>query len=400
MQRGKVIDYASRQLKEHEKNYPTHDLELAVVRNINNHQRRWLNLLKDYDLEILYHPGKANVVADALSRKNLVPSLQVKSLRMILANDFLEKLGEVKIEEIVNHKHEERIHGKTKPIIPGMHRLLYFQGRVWVPKLGGHHAVLLDEVHKLKYSIHPGATKMYIDLKKVYWWPDMKRDVVNIGMPPYKMLCGRRCRTPICWSEVGQKEVGGTEVVLEMNQKIDVIRARLKEAQDRQKSYADKRRRPIEFNEGDMVMLKVSPWRGVIRFRKRGKIAPQFSGPFKVLARVDDSIWVPLREITLNDKLKYVEDQFVILDEKVKEIQNKRMRTYKVQWHHRKGSECTWESDEFLLEHLPSLHAVWIAGTRSGLSGGELIRVRDWPSLLVADFEKALFGKGPDGHAH
>ncbi|XP_071727146.1 uncharacterized protein [Rutidosis leptorrhynchoides] len=133
---------------------------------------------------------------------------------------------------------------------------------------------------------------------------------------------GRRCRTPICWGEVGQKNIGGTDVVPETNQKIDVIRARLKVAQDRQKLYADKRRRPIEFNEGDMVMLKVSQWKGVIRFRKRRKLAPLFIRPFKVLARylADDSMWVPLNEITLNNKLEYVEDPVSILDEKIKEI--------------------------------------------------------------------------------
>ncbi|XP_071708981.1 uncharacterized protein [Rutidosis leptorrhynchoides] len=122
-----------------------------------------------------------------------------------------------------------------------------------------------------------------------------------------------------------------------MNQKIDVIRARLKAAQDRKKSYADKRRRPIEFKEGDMVMLKVSPWRGCL---------------------ADDSMWVRLNEITLNNKLEYVEEPVAILDEKVKEIRNKSMRTYKVQSRHRKGSECTWESEDFVKEHLPSLHAV------------------------------------------
>ncbi|XP_071694745.1 uncharacterized protein [Rutidosis leptorrhynchoides] len=190
-------------------------------------------------------------------------------------------------------------------------------------------------------------------------------------MPPYELLYGRRCRTPICWVKVGQKKFGGTEVVLEMNQKIDVIRARLKAAQDRQKWYSEKNRRPIEFQVGNMMKLKVSPWKGVIRFQKRGKFAPWIIGPFKVLARVgevsyrlelpeelarihktfhvsylckclaDDSMWVPLNEVTLNNKLEYVEEPITILDEKVKVIRNKRIRTYKVQWRHRKGSECT-----------------------------------------------------------
>ncbi|XP_071719477.1 uncharacterized protein [Rutidosis leptorrhynchoides] len=89
----------------------------------------WLR--EDYDLEILYHPGKGNVVADALSRKNQVPNLQVKSLRMILSNDFLAKLDEVQIEAIVNHKREERIQRQTESIVLGTHGLLCFQGQYW-----------------------------------------------------------------------------------------------------------------------------------------------------------------------------------------------------------------------------------------------------------------------------
>ncbi|XP_071694987.1 uncharacterized protein [Rutidosis leptorrhynchoides] len=137
------------------------------------------------------------------------------------------------------------------------------------------------------------------------------------------------------------KEVGGTELVLEMNQKID-IHARLKAAQDRQNSYVVKRRRPIEFNEGDMVMLKVSPWKGIIRFQKWGKHSHRFIGPFKVLSRVGDRLELPegiagihnafhvsylrkclsdesmgllLNEITLNDKLEYVVEPVAILNQ-------------------------------------------------------------------------------------
>ncbi|XP_071695130.1 uncharacterized protein [Rutidosis leptorrhynchoides] len=127
-------------------------------------------------------------------------------------------------------------------------------------------------------------------------------------MSPYEMLYGRSYRTPICWGEVGQREVGSTDLVLETNSKIEMIRARLNAAQNRQKSYADKRRRPIEFEDGDMVMLKVSPWKD---------------------------------KIVLNKKLEYVEEPMAILDEKVKRLRNKEIRTYKVQWRHRKGSEVT-----------------------------------------------------------
>ncbi|KAJ9536647.1 hypothetical protein OSB04_un000196 [Centaurea solstitialis] len=108
----------------------------------------------------------------------------------------------------------------------------------------------------------------------------------SIGMPPYELLYGRRCRTPVYWGEVGQRELGSTEIVQKTTESIELIRERLKTAQSRQKSYADKRRSDLEFSVGDDVLLKVSPWKGVIRFRKRGKLGPRFIGPFKVIARV------------------------------------------------------------------------------------------------------------------
>ncbi|KAK9061841.1 hypothetical protein SSX86_000226 [Deinandra increscens subsp. villosa] len=204
-------------------------------------------------------------------------------------------------------------------------------------------------------------------------------------MPPFEMLYGRKCRTPVCWGEVGQRELSSREVVRETSAKIDIVRARLKAAQDRQKSYADKRRRPIEFQEGDYVMLKVSPWKGVIRFRKRGKLSPRFIGPFKILARVgkvayqlelpeelsgihntfhvsylrkclaDESAYVPLDDLVIDDKLNYVERPIAILDRKVKRLRNREVNQVKVQWEHRKGSDLTWESEEEMQRYYPYL---------------------------------------------
>ncbi|KAJ9564891.1 hypothetical protein OSB04_000857 [Centaurea solstitialis] len=114
----------------------------------------------------------------------------------------------------------------------------------------------------------------------------------SIGMPPYEMLYGRRCRTPICWGEVGQRVLGSTEVVQQTTEHIQRIRERLRTAQSRQKSYADKRRSVLEFQVGDRDLLKVSPWKGVIRFRKRGKLGPRYIGPFTVLARVGKVAYV------------------------------------------------------------------------------------------------------------
>ncbi|GJT77867.1 putative reverse transcriptase domain-containing protein [Tanacetum coccineum] len=114
----------------------------------------------------------------------------------------------------------------------------------------------------------------------------------SIKMPPYKMLYGRKCRTPVCWEEVGSRELASTDVVLSTTKKIETIRERLKATQDRWKIYADNRRRPIEFNVGDFVMLKVLPWKGVLRFKNKGKLSPKFIGPFKILKRVGEVAYV------------------------------------------------------------------------------------------------------------
>ncbi|GJX71819.1 putative reverse transcriptase domain-containing protein [Tanacetum coccineum] len=138
MQRGKVIAYASRQLKIHEKNYTTHDLELGAV-------RRWIELFSDYDCEIRYHPGKANVVADALSRNERLKP---------------KRRG---IDEMI----ELRSDGA-----------LYYLDRIWVPLKGDVRTLIIDESHKSKYSVHLGVYKMYYDLRDRYWWPGMKKDIV------------------------------------------------------------------------------------------------------------------------------------------------------------------------------------------------------------------------------
>ncbi|KAI3825237.1 hypothetical protein L1987_06718 [Smallanthus sonchifolius] len=159
--------------------------------------------------------------------------------------------------------------------------------------------------------------------------------------------------TPVCWGEIGQKELGSLEVVRETSERFDQIKARMKAAQDRQKSYADKRRRPIEFDVGDRFMLKVSPWKGIIRFGKRGKLSLRFVGPFRIMARVgevayrlelpdelsgihptfhvshlrkclaDESAHVPLTNIEVDNNLNYIEEPVAILDKKEKRLRNK-----------------------------------------------------------------------------
>ncbi|GJV32797.1 putative reverse transcriptase domain-containing protein [Tanacetum coccineum] len=314
MQNKKVISYALRQLKIHEKNYTTHDLELGAVKELNMRQRRWLELLSDYDCDIRYHPGKANVVADALSRKEQEPP------------------------------------------------------RSWLPCYGDLRTVIMHESHKSKYSIHPGSDKMYQDMKKLYWWPNMKADIATyvskcltcakvkaersgqqLQEPfgdrltdslslrthidertdpldklarlylkevvtrhgiPVLIICDRDsrfasnfwrslqntlgtnldmstayhpqtdgqsertiqtledmiracaidfgkgwCRSPVCWTEVGEAQILSPELIQETTEKIIQIKQRIQAARDRQKSYADLKRKPMEFQVGDKVML-------------------------------------------------------------------------------------------------------------------------------------------------
>ncbi|KAI3717561.1 hypothetical protein L1987_69262 [Smallanthus sonchifolius] len=166
----------------------------------------------------------------------------------------------------------------------------------------------------------------------------------TIGMPPFEMLYGRRCRTRVCWGEIGQKDFASLEVVKATSNKFDQIKARMKAAKDRHKSYAEKRMKDLEFQVGDTVLLKVSPWKGIIRFRKRGKLSPRFVRPFRILARVfqvayrldlpdelsgihptfhvshlrkclaDDMAHIPYNKIEIDNSLNYVEEPIAILD--------------------------------------------------------------------------------------
>ncbi|KAJ0666882.1 putative nucleotidyltransferase, Ribonuclease H [Helianthus annuus] len=204
MQRGKVIAYASRQLKIHEKNYTTHDLELGAVvfalkiwrhylygtkcviytdhkslqhifnqKELNMRQRRWVELLNDYDCEIRYHPGKANVVADALSRKEHVKLHCVRIQTDIQARILQAQQNSVTQGNMLDEMpHSLELQLETKE-----DGLLYFMNRLWVPKHDDLRTFLMNEAHKSRYSVHPGADKMYMDLRNLYWWPGMKRDV-------------------------------------------------------------------------------------------------------------------------------------------------------------------------------------------------------------------------------
>ncbi|GKA78552.1 putative reverse transcriptase domain-containing protein, partial [Tanacetum coccineum] len=219
------------------------------------------DLFSDYDCEIRYHPGKANVVVDALSRKE-----RVKPKRNGL-------------DELI----EQRSNGT-----------LYYLDKIRVPLKGDVRTLIIDKAYKSRYSIHPGADKMHYDLKDRYWWPGMKKDIVVY------------CRSPIIWAEVREGQLIGHELVQETTKKISQIKDRLKAARDRQKSYADKRRKPLEFSVGDYVLLKVSPWKGVVHFGKKGKLAPRFVGPFEIVEKVGHVAY----RLDLPEELNGVHDTF------------------------------------------------------------------------------------------
>ncbi|GJY28893.1 putative nucleotidyltransferase, ribonuclease H [Tanacetum coccineum] len=563
MQRGKVIAYASRHLKIHEKNYTTHDLELGAVvfalkiwrhylygtksviytnhmslqhifsqKELNMRQRCWIELFSDYDCEIRYHLGKANVVADALSRKE----------RKVAVDEFagLQK----GLDEMIEQRSD---------------RTLYYLDRIWVPLKGDVRTLIMDEAHKSKYSIHPGVDKMYYDLRDRYWWPGMKKDIAEYvskcltclkvkaehqrpsgllqqpkipvwkwegiamdfvtklprsssghdtiwvimdrltksahflpmredykmdrlarlylneivarhGVPisiisdrdsrftsrfwqsmqealrthlnmstayhsqtdsqsertiqtledmlracvldfrgswdvhlplvefsynnsyhssmrctSFEALYGKKCRSPIMWVEIGEGQLIGPELVQETTEKISQIKDRLKAARDRQISYADKRRKPLEFSVGDYVLLKVSPWKGVVRFGKKGKLAPRFVGPFKIVEKVgpvayrldlpeeldgvhdtfhvsnlkkcsaDPTLQVPLDEIQVDAKLNFVEELVEILEREFKKLKWSRIAIIKVRWNSKRGPEFTWELEDQMKLKYPQL---------------------------------------------
>ncbi|GJU49773.1 putative reverse transcriptase domain-containing protein [Tanacetum coccineum] len=527
MQKEKVIAYASRQLKVHEKNYTTYDLELGAVVFALKMWRHYLYGTKC--IVFTDHKRKANVVADALSRKERSKPLRVRALVMTmglnLPKQILSAQSEARKEEnFIN----EDLHDMINKLEPRADETLCLNKRSWIPCFGELRALIMHESHKSKYSIHPGSDKIKcltcakvkieyqkpsgllvqpeipqckwenitIDfvtkfpktatgqdtiwvifdrltksahflpmreddtlekltrqyLKEVvskhgvpvsiishhdgkfmsHFWKslnkalgtrldmsttyhlesdsqsertiqtleDMLRACVldfekgwdrhlplvefsynnsyytSIKAAPFEALYGRKCRSPICWAEVGDSQLTGLEIIHETTEKIVQIKSHIQAARDRQKSYADVRRKPLEFQIGDKVMLKISHWKGVIRFGKRGKLNPRYIGPFKIIVKVgtvayhlelqeqlsrvhsmfhfsklkkcmaDEPLAIPLDEIQVNDKLHFIEEPVEIIDREVKHLNQSRIPIVKVRWNSKRGPEFTWERED------------------------------------------------------
>ncbi|GJU66499.1 putative reverse transcriptase domain-containing protein [Tanacetum coccineum] len=424
-------------------------------KELNMRQRRWIELFSDYDCEIRYHPGKANVVADALSRKERVKPKRVRAMNMILQSSIKDRILAAQKEAVDEFAGLQK--GLDEMIEQRSDGTLYYLDRIWVPLKGEVRTLIMDEAHKSKYYVHPGADKMYYDLRDRYWWPRMKKDIAkyvskcltclkvkaehqrpssllqqpeiplldipvwpisiisdrdglspsrrgswdvhlllvefsynnsyhsSVRCAPFEALYGRKCRSPIMWAEVGEGQLIGPELVQETTEKISQIKDRLKAARDRQKSYADKRRKPLEFSVGDYVLLKVSPWKGVVHFGKKGKLTPRFVGPFEIIKKVglvvyrlnlleelngvhdtfhmsnlkkclaDPTLQVPLDEIRVDAKLNFVEEPMEILEREFKKLKRSRIAIVKVRWNSKRGPEFTWEREDQMKLKYPHL---------------------------------------------
>nr|GEU44468.1 putative reverse transcriptase domain-containing protein [Tanacetum cinerariifolium] len=400
MQREKVIAYGSRQLKVHEKKYTSHDLELGAVvfalkiwrhylygtkctvftdhkslqhildqKELNMRQRRWLELLSDYDCEIRYYSGKANVAADAQILETQTEAMKPENLKS-------EDVGGMLIE---NSKDPEK--PRKEKLEPCAKGTLFLNNRSWLSCYGDLRTLIMHESHKSKLFTRAFQKAMgtRLDMSTTYHpetdgqsertiqkLKDMLRACVidfgnvwerhlplveflynnsyhdSIKASPFEALYGRKCRSPVCWVEVRDAQLTGPELIHETTEKIVQIKKRIQAARDRQKR--------------------------VVRFDKRGKLNPRYIGPFKVLAKVgtvayrlelpehlnrihskfyvsnlkkclfDEPLAISLNEVHIDDKLCFVEEPVEIMDHEVKRLRQSHIPIIKVRWNSRRDT--------------------------------------------------------------
>ncbi|GJX81786.1 putative reverse transcriptase domain-containing protein [Tanacetum coccineum] len=373
MQKEKVIAYASRQLKIHEKNYTTHDLELgAVVFAL----KMWRHYL---------YGTKCVVYTD---HKSLQHILDQKELNMRQR----KKRRELRTEDLL---------GMIKKLEPRADGTLCLKNRSWIPLFGDLRALIMHESHKSKYSIHPGSDKMYQDLKKLYWWPNMKAEIAtymvkvkeliqtledmlracvidfgkgwdrhlpliefsynnsyhtSIKAAPFEALYGRKCRSPVCWAEVGDAQLTGPEIVRETTEKIIQIKHRLQASRDRQKCYADKRPEP------SLLTFKILAKVGTVAYRlelpeKLSRVHSTFHVSNLKKCLSDEPLAIPLDEIHIDEKLHFIEEPVEIMDREVKRLKQSRIPIVKVRWNSKRGPEYTWEREDQMQKKYPHLFA-------------------------------------------
>ncbi|GKC56529.1 putative reverse transcriptase domain-containing protein [Tanacetum coccineum] len=420
MQNEKVIAYALRKLKIYEKNYITHNLELGAVVFALMIWRHYLygtkcTVFTDHkSLQRILFQKELNM------RKERINPLRVRALVMTIGLDLpkqnLEAQNEARKPE--NLKVEDVGDRLTKSayFLPmrendSMDKL----ARLYLKEVVTRHEILVsiicDRDGRFTSNFWRAFQKSLgtrLDMSTVYHpqtdeqsertiqkLKDMLRACVidfgngwekhlpliefsynnsyhaSIKFVPFEELYGRKCRSPICWAEVGDAQLTGPELIHETTEKVVQINQRVKATRNRQKSYANIRRKPLEFQEGNIVMLKVSPCKGVIHFGKWGKLNPRYIGPFKVLAKVgtvayklefcqqlskvhsmfhvsnlkkclsDEPLAIPLDEIHIDDNLYFVEELVEIMDREVKWLKQSHIPIIKVRWNSKRGPEFT-----------------------------------------------------------
>ncbi|GJT35220.1 putative reverse transcriptase domain-containing protein [Tanacetum coccineum] len=361
MQRGKVISYALRQLKIHEKNYTMHDLELGAV---------------VFDLKTWRHYlyGKANVVADALSRKERVKPRCVRAMAMTIQPgvkaEHQRPSGLLQQPEIPEWKWDKI----TMDFITKLPKTKSGHDTIWV---------IVDRLTKSAYFLAMREDYSSERLAKLY----IDDIVARHGFPVliFRIEMDGLHHVARLWAETGESSLIGPELVQETTDMVVLIKEKLKAARDRQKSYADNRRKPLEFEVGDRVLLKVSPWKGVICFGKRGKLAPRYVGLFEILERIgpiayqlrfpeelssvhdtfyvsnlkkclaDANLHVPLNEIKIDKTLRFVKEPVEIMDREVRSLKRSKISLMKVRWNSKRGPEFTWEREDHMKSKYPQL---------------------------------------------
>ncbi|GJV37517.1 putative reverse transcriptase domain-containing protein [Tanacetum coccineum] len=349
-------------------------------KELNMHQMRWIELFSDYECEIRYHLGKANVVANALSRKERVKPRRVvvdiltKSAHFLATREDynMEKLARLYIDEIIAR------HGV--PIALGMQLDMSTTCHPQTDGQSKHTIQTLEDMLRACVVDFGGSWDVHLPLAEFSYNNSYH---LSIRCAPFEALYGRKCRSPVLWAEIRESRLIGTELAQETTDKVVLIKKKLKAVRDSQKSYDDNMRKPLEFEVGDQVLLKVSPLKGVIRFGKKGKLAPRNVGPFEILERVgpvayrlrlpeelssmhdtfnvlilkkclaDANLHVPLDEIKIDKTLRFVEEPIEIMDREVKSLKCSKISIVKVCWNSKRGPEFTWECEDHMKAKYP-----------------------------------------------
>ncbi|GJS10492.1 putative reverse transcriptase domain-containing protein [Tanacetum coccineum] len=360
------LSYASRQLKIHEKNYTTHDLELGAVvfalkmwrhylygtrctiftdhkslqhildqKELNMRQQRWLELLSNYDYDIRYHPGKANVVADALSRKEKVKPLRVRALVMTIGLNLPKQILEAQtkalkpenltIEDVGGMLRQDLTKERLKPCVD---ETLCLNNRSWLPCYGNLRTLVMHESHKSKYSIHLCSDKMHQDLKQLYWWPNMK---ANISTYVSKCLTCAKVKAEhqkpsnlLVQPEIPEwKENDPMEKLMKLYMKEVVTRHGM----------------PVIKRVGTVAYKLELP-------QQLSQVHNTFHVSNLKKCLSDESLVSPLEELRVDDKLYFVEEPVKFMDHEIKQLKRSHILIIKVRWNSKQGHEFTWERED------------------------------------------------------